>query len=69
MIRFIFILLFVCSSISALLAQSGEAQAVVTPCQIKEFVNRSGWNIPGLSKAVVKASRARCGMYAWIPPM
>ena len=58
MIRFILVLSFAWC-VPALLAQSGETQTPVPPCQIKEYLNRSGWNIPGLSKADVKTSHAR----------
>src|SRR5205807_1048996 len=53
MIRFISIVLFVCSSSPAILAQSGEIQTT-PPCRIKELVKPGGWVIPGVSKVVVK---------------
>jgi hypothetical protein len=53
MSRFIFVLLFCSSYVSALPAQATGVQAAPT-CSFKELFNRSGWDIPGLKGAVLK---------------
>jgi len=54
MMRLIVILTLACSSLSALIMQTGESQKAATPCRIRELFKPNGWDIPGLSKATVK---------------
>jgi hypothetical protein len=52
MIKTVLAVLCFYSLIQGSLAQSFAAQT--SPCKIKELLNRQGWEIPGLAKAIVK---------------
>ncbi len=51
--RFILVVLSACSFGFSWFVQTKGAQPVA-PCLIRELLNPNGWDIPGLSKAVVK---------------